>query len=81
MPVWFFNSLPDGEYSNLLIVAAFLIVLFLCKSSSLLKNSYLPTFADNKVEILAFVYLNCIELCFTLLCYQLSIFSLKVILQ
>ena len=31
MPVYFFNSLPNGEYSNLLIVAAFLIELSLVK--------------------------------------------------
>ena len=48
-----FNSLPNDEYSNLLIVAAFFNSPFSNKTSSLVKNSYLSTFPDDKAEILA----------------------------
>ena len=53
MLVCFFNSLPNGEYSNLLIVAAFCKSYFPAKTSSPVKNSYFPTFPDDKAEILA----------------------------
>ena len=42
MSVCAFNSLANGEYSNLFIVAALQV-----------KNSYLVTFPDDKAEILA----------------------------
>ena len=51
-----FNSLPNKEYSNLFIVAAFSNNSFLGKTSLPIKNSYFLTFPDDKVEILA-VYL------------------------
>ena len=63
MSVCFFNSLANGEYSNLLIVAAFSNKLFSGKKLSV-TNSYLLTFPDDKAEILAVYYLNHIELCF-----------------
>ena len=47
-----FNSLPKGEYSNVLIVAAFFNSPISGKTSPV-KNSYLPTFSDKKAEILA----------------------------
>ena len=56
--------MSNGEYSNLLIVAAF------SNKSFSSKNSYLPTFPDDKAEILA-VFLNHIELCFAWFWYQL----------
>ena len=46
MSIYFFNSLPNGEYSNLLIAAA------LSKNSFSGKPSSLP-FPDDKAEILA----------------------------
>ena len=53
MPVCFFNSPPNGEYSNLLILPAFSNSPFPGKTSSPIKNSYLLTFPDDKAEILA----------------------------
>ena len=53
MLVYFFKPLPNGKDSNLLIVAPFSSSTFSCKLSSPVKNSYLPTFPDDKVEILA----------------------------
>ena len=52
-----FNSLPNGEYSNLLIAAAISTKSFPGKTSFLVKNSYLLTFLDDKAETLA-VYLS-----------------------
>ena len=46
-----FNWLPNGEYSNPLIVAAFSNSPFSGKTP--FKNSYLPTFSDNKTGIVA----------------------------
>ena len=57
MPVCFFNLLPKGEYSNLLIVATFSNSPFSSKTSSTVKDSSLLTFLDDKAEILA-VYLS-----------------------
>ena len=52
MFVYFFNSLPIGEYSNILIVAAFSNSPFSRKTSSPVKFSYLlPTFPDDNAEI------------------------------
>ena len=48
-----FNSLPNGEYSNLFVVAAFSSKLFFGETSLLVKNPYLLTFPDKKAEILA----------------------------
>ena len=50
---FFFNSQPNCEYSNLLIPAAFSNSPFSGKTSSPVKNSYLPTFPDSKAEVLA----------------------------
>ena len=52
MSVCAFNSLPNGEYSNLFIVAAFPSKSFSDKTSSLVKTSYFLTFSDDKAEIL-----------------------------
>ena len=53
MSVCAFSYLPNGEYSNLFIVAAFTNKLFSGKTSLLVKNSYLLTFPDDQAEILA----------------------------
>ena len=53
MSVCFYNSLPNGEYSNLLILASFSNKSFAVKTSSPVKNFYLPTFLDDNAEILA----------------------------
>ena len=52
MSVCVFNSLPNREYSNLLIVEGFSSKSFTGKMSLPVKNSYLLTFLDDK-EILA----------------------------
>lgn len=54
MPVCFLNSLPNDEYSNLFSIEAFSNSTFSDKTSSFVKNPYLPSFSDGKVEILAF---------------------------
>ena len=51
--VCFFNSLPNAEHSNTLIVAAFSKSFFSGKISSTVKNSYLLIFPDDKANILA----------------------------
>ena len=48
--VWAFNSLPNGEYSNHFIVAAFSSKFFSSKTYLPVKNSYLLTFPDDKAE-------------------------------
>ena len=53
MLVCAFNFLPNKEYSNLLIVAAFSNSSFSCKTSLFVKSSYLPTFPDDKAKMLA----------------------------
>ena len=53
MPICAFSSFPKGEYSNPSIVAAFSNKSFSSKTSLLVKYSYLPTFPDDKSEILA----------------------------
>ena len=53
MSVCAFNSLPNGENSNLFIVAAFYSKSFSGKTSLPAKNSYVLTFPDDKAEILA----------------------------
>ena len=65
MPGFFFfflfNLLPNSEDSIPLIVAAFFKKSFSSKTSLLVKISYLQTFLDDKIKILA-VYVNYIEL-------------------
>ena len=51
--VWFFNSLPDKEYSNLLIAEAFYSKSFSVYTSLPVKNSNLLTFPDDKAAISA----------------------------
>ena len=51
MSFCFLNSLPNAKYSNLWIKAAFSNKPFLGKTSPI-KNSYVPTFPDDKPEIL-----------------------------
>ena len=53
MAVCAFNSLPNREYQNLFIVAAFSRQSFSEKTSFPVKNSYLLTFPHDKAEILA----------------------------
>ena len=47
MSVYAFNSLPNREYSNLFIVAAFSSKSFSSKTSLPVKNLYLLTFPDD----------------------------------
>ena len=51
--VCFFNSQLNSEYSNHMIVAAFSKRPFSNKIFLPIKNSYFPTFSDDKAEILA----------------------------
>ena len=51
--VRFFNSLPNGEYSDLLIVAAFSNKSFSEETFSSVKNLYLPKFPDDRAKNLA----------------------------
>ena len=53
MSVYFFNTLPNGEYSNLVIVTALANKSFAGKTFSPVNNLYLSTFSDDKAEILA----------------------------
>ena len=53
MSVCLFNSLTNGVYSNILIIAAFCNILFSGKISPPIKNSYLLTFPDDKAKALA----------------------------
>ena len=57
MSACYFDSLPNGEYSNLLIVPAFSSKCFSGKTSLPVKNSCLLIFPDEKAGILA-VYLS-----------------------
>ena len=56
MSVCAFNSLCKGECSYLFTVAAFSSNSFSSKTILPVKNSYLITFPDDKVEILAVCY-------------------------
>ena len=80
MSVSFFNPLPKGEYSKLLIVVAFSNTSFSGKTSLLVKNAYLLTFSDTKAGILAAFQSKSYRalLCSVLLSIVL-IFSLTVI--
>ena len=62
MSVCFFNSLPNSEYSNLLIVAAVSNKYFSGKAYSPVKNSYLPSFPNCKADILTVSLSKSIEL-------------------
>ena len=53
MSVCAFNSLHNGEYPNLFIIAAFSSKSFSGKTSLPVKNSNLLTFPDDKADILA----------------------------
>ena len=79
--VCLFSSLPNRDYLKLLIVTAFLNSSFSGKISSPPKNSYLPTFPDEKAKILA-VYLpkSYWALFCSILLLIVLIFSLTVIL-
>ena len=54
MSVCAFNSLPNGEYSSILIAAGFSNKFVFDQTSFPVKNSYLLTFPDDKAGILAF---------------------------
>ena len=64
MPVCFFNLVTNSEYSYVLIAAAFYNKSLSSKTSLLVKNLSLPTFHDDKAEILAVGNLNRMEPCF-----------------
>ena len=51
--ICFCNLLPNGKYSNLLIVTAFSNSRLSGKTSSPVKNSYLLTFPKDRSKILA----------------------------
>ena len=53
MSVFAFNSLPNGEYSNHFLVAAFSSKSFSGKTSLPVKNLYLLRFPDDKAKISA----------------------------
>ena len=59
MSVCAFYSLPNEEYSNLLIVPAFSSISFSGETSLPVKNLYLLTFPDDIVEILAVSLSKC----------------------
>ena len=63
MSLCFLNSLPNGKYSNVMIVTAFSNNPFSGKTSATAKNSYLPTLSYDKAEILVLCLSKCIELC------------------
>ena len=52
MSVCAFNSLPKGEYSIILVVAAFSTKSFSSKNIFPVKNSYLLIFREDKAKIL-----------------------------
>ena len=59
IPDCFFNSLSNGEYSSLLIVAVFSSKSFSGNKTSLaIKNPYLPTVSGEKAEILAVCFVK-----------------------
>ena len=65
--LFFYNGkllLENGEYPNILILAAYSNNLLSSETSSPVKNSYLPTFPDVKLKSWHFACLNYIELCF-----------------
>ena len=66
MSIFAFNSLRNGEYSNLFFIAA-----FSDKISLPVKNSNLLIFPDDKAEILAAFLSNSYWAWFAWFCYQL----------
>ena len=62
MSLCFFNSLPNSQYSNLLIVAAVFIKYFSGKIYSPVKNSYLASFPNCIADILTVSLSKLIEL-------------------
>ena len=81
MSVCFFNSLPNVEYSNLLVVAASSDNYFSCKTPSLAKKLYLPMFNDDEPKFEQFVYINGRALFCSILLAIVLIFSLTVFLK
>ena len=69
MSVCAFDSLFNGEYSNLFNVAAFSSKYFFGKISLPVKNSYLQTFPDDEAKIFAVCPYKSVELCFDRFCY------------
>ena len=69
--VGFFNSLPNGEYSNLFNATAFSSKPFSGKTSLPVKNSFLLTFPDEKAKILAVGLSDLYWALFARFCYQL----------
>ena len=53
----FFNSLPNYEFSNIYNVATFSNKFISGKTSLPVKYSYLPTFCDDKADVLAICYI------------------------
>ena len=53
MSVCFFSSLPNGKHSHFVVLAFFSNNLFSGKTSSPVRNPYLPTVPDDEVEFLA----------------------------
>ena len=77
---FYFNSLSNNEFWNLLIIADYCDSLFFCKISSPVKNPYLPTFPDNNAEILAFWLSNLYGTLFcSILVSNLLVYWIKVI--
>ena len=62
MSVCFYNSLPNSEYPNLLIVAAVSKKYFSGKTYSSVKNSYLASFPNCIADILTVSLSKSIEL-------------------
>ena len=81
MLVCFFNSLHNGEHSNLIIVAAFSNYPFSYKTSLPVKNSYLLIFYCDWAEIFAICLSKMYWAFFcSMLLSAISIFLLTVIL-
>ena len=80
MSICFFNSLPNVEYSNLLVVAASSDNSSSCKTPSLAKNLYLPMLTDDEPKFERFVYINGRALFCSIFLAIVVIFSLIVFL-
>ena len=59
----FSNWLPNNEYSNLLVIAAFSNKSFSGKTSLPVKNSYLMNFPDDKAEVLVVFLYKLFSIC------------------
>ena len=77
MFVCFSNLLPHGEYSDLLVVAAFPNKSFSCKISSVVKKLCLTKIPDDETGILG-VYL--LSFFYSILLLIILVFSLIIIL-